>query len=240
MELGGKRALVTGGAVRIGRGIVQALAGEGVETVIHCCRSVSEAEALREEIVAGGGKAHVVCGDLDSERVCRQVVSEAQEAAGGLDLLVNNASTFALHPLRDVTEARLLNAFWSNLFAPVLLTRFFAELATSGAVVNLLDRRITSDDPACVPYLLAKKALADFTRVAAIDLAPDIRVNGVAPGAVLPPPGEDEAYLADRAGAAPLRRRCTVEDVASAVLHLLKNEAMTGQVLYIDGGQHLL
>jgi NAD(P)-dependent dehydrogenase (short-subunit alcohol dehydrogenase family) len=240
MELQGKRALVTGGAVRLGRGMVLALAGEGVETVIHCFRSVKEAVALRDGITAGGGRAHVVRGELSSEGACRQVVSEAAEAAGGLDLLLNNASTFAQHPLREVTEARLQDAFWSNLFSPVLLTRFFAERAGTGAVVNLLDRRITSHDRACVPYLLAKKALADFTRGAALDLAPGIRVNGVAPGAILPPPGEGETYLAERGGPVPLQRQCTVEDVASAVLYLLKNDAMTGQVLFVDGGQHLL
>lgn len=239
MDLEGKRALVTGGAVRLGRGIVRALAGRGVETVIHCRRSVKEAENLREDIVRKGGRAQVVCGDLASEAGCRGVMDEAVAAAGGLDLLVNNASTFETHRLPEITEPRLLEAFWPNLFAPVLLTRMFAERAGQGRVVNLLDRRITADDTTCVPYLLAKKGLAEFTRLAALELAPGIAVNAVAPGAVLPPPGEDDDYLDTHIGPAPLQRPCTVEDVASAVVNLMENDVMTGQVLYIDAGLHL-
>lgn len=239
MDLEGKRALVTGGAVRLGRGIVLALTGQGVETVIHCRRSVKEAEILREDIARKGGRAHVVCGDLASEAGCRAVVDEATAAAGGLDLLVNNASTFETHRLSETTGPRLLAAFWSNLFSPVLLTRMFAERAGRGKIVNLLDRRVTSDDTSCVPYLLAKKGLAEFTRLAAIELAPGIAVNAVAPGAILPPPGEGDDYLDTHVGPTPLQRQCTVEDIASAVIYLLRNDAMTGQVLYVDAGLHL-
>ena len=239
MDLQGKRALVTGGALRLGRAVVLALAREGVEVVIHCRRSVAEAERLRDEVAAGGGRAHVVRADLASEEACRRLVGEAVAAAGGLDILVNNASTFEQHRLAEISEPRLMTAFWSNLFAPVLLTRLFAEQAGQGRIVNLLDRRVTTHDPSCVPYLLAKKALAEFTCVAALELAPDFTVNAVAPGAILPPPGEGEDYLATRAAPVPLQRRCTVDDIGAAVLYLLGNDTVTGQILYIDGGQHL-
>jgi NAD(P)-dependent dehydrogenase (short-subunit alcohol dehydrogenase family) len=239
MDLRGKKALVTGGAVRLGQATVCALAEAGSEVVIHCRHSRAEARALRDALIGRGAGAHVVQGELSSEEACRRVVGEAEEAAGGLDILVNNASTFEQHRLREITEPRLLDAFWSNLFAPVLLTRAFAEQAGQGRIVNLLDRRVTSHDTGCVPYLLAKKALAEFTAVAALDLAPDIAVNAVAPGAILPPPGEGQDYLATRPATVPLKHQCTAEEIAAAVVYLLRNDAVTGQVLFIDGGQHL-
>jgi NAD(P)-dependent dehydrogenase (short-subunit alcohol dehydrogenase family) len=110
----------------------------------------------------------------------------------------------------------------------------------SGAIINVLDRRISSVAPDCLPYLLTKKALAEFTKSAALELAPEIIVNAVAPGAILPPPGGDEAIARELAGAAPLDHRCTPDDVARAVVSLLEAEGITGQTLFVDSGQHLV
>ena len=107
-------------------------------------------------------------------------------------------------------------------------------------MINLLDRRITSLDDSCVPYVLSKKSLAEFTRIAALELAPRITVNAVAPGAVLPPPGKGKAYLKDNAGPIPLGRLVKPEEVAAAVVFLLKSESVTGQTVFVDGGQNLL
>ena len=107
-------------------------------------------------------------------------------------------------------------------------------------MVNLLDRRITSLDTSCVPYVLSKKSLAELTKIAALDLAPRIRVNAVAPGAVLPPPGKGRAYLRDMAGPIPMGRLVKPEEIAEAVVCLLKADSVTGQILFVDGGQRLL
>ncbi len=235
-----KTALVTGGAVRIGKAIVERLVAAGFGVVIHADRSLRAATRQAESIRRDGGLAWVVCGALDSETACRAVIESAYRLAGRLDVLVNNAAVFHKDGIATVTEAVLLTEMRINCFAPVLLTRYFAERSGIGCVINLLDRRIASHDVSCVPYVLSKTALAEFTRTAALALAPRIRVNGVAPGAVLPPPGRGIAHLHDSAGPVPLKRQVTPRDVAEAVVALVRAEAITGQILFVDGGQHLL
>lgn len=240
MDLTGQTALVTGGAVRIGRAISLALARAGADVVIHHHRSAAPARALRREVEALGRRAFCVRGDLRREADVRRLVRASREKGGRLDILVNNAAVFHKDSLRAVTARKLREEFEVNLFAPLLLLRAFAEEGGGRSVVNLLDRRITSLDRECIPYVLSKMALAGATRIAALDLAPRIRVNAVAPGAILPPPGKGAKYLKDMAGPVPLRRRCAPEDVADAVLFLLQNDALTGQIIFVDGGQHLL
>lgn len=230
MKLQGQVALVTGGAVRIGAAICRALAAEGARVIIQYRRSKNEALALAKEL---GGEA--VQSDLDSETTCERLMSRA----GRLDILVNNAAVFHKDSLKTITARKLTDEFWTNLFVPMFLTREFARVAKKGAVVNLLDRRIASLDTSCSPYILSKKALAEFTKIAALDLSPGITVNGVAPGAVLPPPGKGIKYLHDHAGPVPLKRQATPREVAAAVVFLLQSDSITGQILYVDGGQNL-
>ena len=235
MLLKGKTALVTGGAVRIGRAICEALAAEGARVVIHYRSSRKEALALAKKL---GGVA--VRSNLESEEACARLMDDVYAESGRLDALVNNAAVFHKDSLRAVTAPRLGLEFWPNLFVPILLTRAFAAKTRKGAVINLLDRRITSLDTSCLPYVLSKKALAEFTRIAALELAPGIRVNGIAPGAVLPPPGKGVRYLHDKAGPMPLKKQIAPSDIADAVVFLMKNDTLTGQVMFVDGGQHLL
>jgi NAD(P)-dependent dehydrogenase (short-subunit alcohol dehydrogenase family) len=231
MNLNGKVALVTGGAARIGAAICRALAAEGACVVIQYRRSKKKALALAKEL---GGRA--VQSNLDSESACERLIARA----GKLDILVNNAAVFHKDSLKTITAWKLTDEFWLNLFAPILLTRAFAARVKKGAVVNLLDRRIASLDTSCVPYVLSKKSLAEFTKIAALELAPGIRVNAVAPGAVLPPPGKGKAYLKDHAGPIPMGRLVKAEEVADAVVFLLKSDSVTGQIVFVDGGQNLL
>jgi pteridine reductase len=230
MNLNGKVALVTGGAVRIGAAISRALAAQGARVVIHFRSSKKEALALAKEL---GGKA--VQSDLDSESACERLIARA----GRFDILVNNAAVFHKDSLKTITARKLEDEFWPNLFAPILLMRAFAAQTKRGKIVNLLDRRIASRDASCVPYVLSKKSLAEFTKIAALELAPGITVNGVAPGAVLPPPGKGIKYLHDNAGPVPLKRQVTPREVAEAVVFLLQSDSITGQIVYVDGGQNL-
>jgi pteridine reductase len=240
MQLNGRTALVTGGAVRIGRAIVEALAARGCRVVVHYHRSGAEARRLVAALRRRGGAAWAVPAALGTERAAEALMARAWRAAGQVDILVNSAAVFAKEPLRDCSEKALLAMLRPNLLAPVLLTRAFAARTRKGQVVNLLDRRIAGFETGCVPYLLSKKALAAFTGIAALELAPGIRVNGVAPGPVLPPPGKGARYLKDRAGRVPLGGRVRPEHVAQAVVALLELENVTGQILYVDGGQGLL
>ncbi|MDZ8120091.1 SDR family oxidoreductase [Pontiella agarivorans] len=227
MNLSGKRALVTGGAVRIGKAIVQALQAEGVDVVVHFFGSKQEAEMLSPFTVRAD------LGNLDE-------VSGLIEAAGPLDILINNASLFTKDTLAEAQPERALREMNVNLLAPMELTRCFAKQTTRGAVINLLDRRIRANDPAALPYSLSKKGLEELTKLTALELAPGIRVNGVAPGPILPPPGESVEHFADRAGNIPLQLFPTPENIAEAVIFLLKADFCTGQVMFVDGGQHLL
>ena len=173
MILKGKRALVTGGAVRIGRAITEALQAEGVEVVVHYLSSEEEAAAL---------SPFTIQGDLLSSEDCARMI----EDSGPLDILVNNASLFTKDRLANGFPERVQREFQVNLFAPMELTRLFAAQATEGAVINLLDRRIRANDPTCLPYSLSKKALEELTKISALELAPGIRVNAIAPGPILP------------------------------------------------------
>ncbi len=240
MNLSNQTALVTGGAVRIGAAIARALAREGVRIAVHYRNSAAEAEALCREIRAAGGAAAAVSGALDDLENCGRLIADTAAALGAPDILINNAALFHKDSFDTLDAAKLDAEFRVNLFAPLLLMQAFAAQGRHGAIVNLLDRRVVGLDPSAVPYVLAKKALAEATRLAARHWAPRIRVNGVAPGPVLPPPGEGPDYIREKAGPIPLGRSCTPEQIADAVVFLLKAESVTGQALIVDGGQHLV
>lgn len=247
MNLSGKRILVTGGAVRIGRAIVEAIVARGGVAVVHYRRSGREAEALVESLQAQGGAAFAVQAALDDAASCEQLIGEAAKTADGLDGLVNNAAVFHKDGLLDTTEAGLQSEMTINAFVPLYLTRAFARLERDakppppahGRVVNLLDRRVAGQERGAVPYLLSKKMLAEFTRLAALELAPGITVNAVAPGPVLPPPGEGPERTRELAGTTPLQMAPPPAAVADAVVWLLEADAVTGQTIFVDSGQHL-
>lgn len=247
MKLQSCKALVTGGAVRIGRSICKSLATRGCDVVVHCDRSARAAAKLAEHLENEGAHAFVVRGHLGSKKDSERIIAEAWEKAGGLDILVNNAAVFKKDTLMAVNEEEALSQLRTNLLIPIMLTRAFAERVTGaggprgkGKVINLLDRRIAGLETGCFSYALSKKMLGEFTRDAALELAPAITVNGVAPGPVLPPPIRDGRTVRDFAGFVPLKRRCTPEDVAAAVIFLLECDAITGQTIFVDGGQHLM
>ena len=232
-------ALVTGGAVRIGAAISLRLARADMLVVIHYRKSSSEAEALREEIVSAGGRAVTLQADLHSAEACAQLIQRAGAQCGHINYLVNNAAVFRRDAVRDFSIAEALEQVWLNAWAPLILTREFAHRCPpGGAVVNLLDRRIRRFDRAHFSYGVSKRLLEEFTYICALEYAPEIRINAVAPGAVLPPrrPPEEPAVSA---GAAPLGIHPSPEDIADAVHFLLTRTAVTGQMIFVDGGQHL-
>ncbi len=252
MRLAGVKVLVTGGAVRIGRAITEQLAGAGAEVVIHCNRSWEAAERLANGLRRDGATVHVVAGDLSDPSECERVIDEAHTLAGGLSALVNNASVFHKHAFAEATRAAVLAELQVNTLAPMDLTRAFVRRCgpagtvdadspwLRGKIVNLLDRRITSHETGCLPYQLSKKMLAAYTRLAALELAPGFTVNAVAPGPILPPPESPGGNVHELGGRVPLATDCTPAHVAAAVCFLLEQDVITGQVVFVDGGQHLL
>ena len=243
MKLKGKTALVTGGARRIGAALCEALAEEGCRVVIHYNRSARPAEALAARLRRNGAQAWTVAGDFRTgdyrtPRFADHVVRQAVAVAGKLDILINNAAVFDKQRLLRVTAAGLRAEWEVNLLAPLLLMRAFARRVKRGRIINLLDCRIASHQSDAVPYSLAKKSLADLTRLAALELAPGITVNGVAPGPVLT--ADTAGATRESAGPLPLKIRPSVQEVVKAVLFLLEADAITGQIVFVDSGRHLL
>ena len=220
MTLLDKVALVTGGAKRLGREIALALAGEGCDVVIHYRTARDEADALAREIRGMGRQAWCVCGDFSNAYEPAVTMRTAWDLAGWIDVLVNNASAYSHDTLADASVERMEELWRVNALAPMLLARTIAPATAEN-----------------LPYWLAKRSLADFTAAAAVDMAPRFTVNAVAPGPVLPPADTD---LSEPAGPTPLATRCLPRDVADAVLYLARAVTVTGQILYVDSGQHLL
>ncbi len=239
ISLHGKTALITGAAKRIGRATALALAEQGMRIVIHYDHSAAEAEALRDAIVAGGGTAWTIQADLGKAEDYGALIDRTLTLTGGLDALVNNASVFPPATLDDVTFADLMTNMEINAWAPFVLSRDFARRVGHGSIVNLQDSRLAGYDWKHVSYIASKEVLALFTRMTALAYAPAITVNAVAPGLILPPPGEDERFLDKLAGTVPLQRHGDAEDIAEAVVYLLRSTFITGQVLYVDGGRHV-
>ena len=174
--------------------------------VVHYRESAAEAQELRAELVARGAKAWLVKADFDDADAPARLISEALDAAGSLDILVNSASLFLPSTIQDMDFAGLTRMMQVNAWAPLALSREFARRVGRGKIVNLLDSRIAGFDAAHVAYILSKRALSVLTEMMALEFAPDITVNGVGPGLILPPPGKDEAYLDELAKGLPLKR----------------------------------
>ena len=237
-----RAALVTGGAHRIGRAIVLALARAGYAVAIHARYSRTEAEELCNKIVADGGRAGTVFGDLADPDVVAGLVSEASERVGSLTLLVNNANEFAYDDVARLDTASFDRQFAVGLRAPLFLAKTFAAQAPAdgtGSVVNLLDQRVYRQMPLFFSYGLAKSALFAATGMLAQALAPNVRVNAVAPGPTLPSEQQTAEDFARQQSALPLKRGPDPQDIAEAVLYLARARSVTGETIAVDGGQHL-
>jgi pteridine reductase len=239
-RLSGKTALVTGAARRIGRAIALALADEGVNIVVHDRRSVEQhATELCDRLRERGTTYWPVVADFDKAEDYETLISRTIETAGSLDIVINSASLFLPGALPEVGFNDLTRHIQVNAWAPFVLSREFARLVNRGKIVNLLDTKILGYDRAHVAYILSKHMLSMLTKMCALEFAPRITVNAVAPGLILPPKGKGEDYLDQLSRTVPLQRHGEPEDIAKAVLYLLTSDFVTGQVIYVDGGRHL-
>jgi pteridine reductase len=238
-----KRVLVTGSSRRLGREIALALARRGSHVAVHYNSSSEPAEALCRELKAMGVRAIPVRGDLSEEAAVGRLFHEAWAGLGGLDFLVNNASVFPSGRMDEMELSDLVPIIRVNAWAPFLLTRALWRKVRGtrrrGSVVNLLDTRLVGGDLAHSAYHLSKAMLGEMTRLMALEFAPELHVNGVAPGAVLPPEEQDETYLEALASSLPLQRRGFPSDIAEATVYLLGASFVTGQTIFVDGGRHI-
>jgi NAD(P)-dependent dehydrogenase (short-subunit alcohol dehydrogenase family) len=239
-----RAALVTGAAKRLGRAIALALAEVGFDVAVHYGRSAAEAEETAAAIRARGRRAATLRADLAREAEVTPLAAAASAALGSapLGVLVNNASVFGRDAWHDASRASWDAHIEPNLHAPFVLAQHFAKAlpaSAEGVIVNMIDQRVWSITPHFVSYTVSKAGLWTLTQSLALALAPRIRVNGIGPGPALPSPRQTPEQFARQCAATPLGRGTSPEEVARAVTAILALPAMTGQMIALDGGQHL-
>ncbi len=237
-----KTALITGAAKRVGRAIALDLAQAGYDIALHCRESAKEAEALAVEIRALGRRTAIVQADLEDEAAVETILPRAIDQLGPVTALVNNASLFVRDEAMDVTRAGWDRQLAVNLRAPFVLTQLFARLLPAdadGVVINMLDQRVWNYTPHFVSYTVSKAGLWTLTQTMALALAPRIRVNGVGPGPILPNDNQSAAQFHTHWSSLPLQRKIDPADVARTVRFLVESPALTGQMIAVDGGEHL-
>ncbi len=235
-------ALVTGAADRIGAAIAFALAMEGHAVVIHYRSGAEGAKAVRTRIRAEGGHAEIIKADLGKRAQRKMLIERAAKFFGPLTTLINNASIFEPDSARDVDETLWDSHFAIHAEAPVFLSRDFAAQLPEGIegnIINMIDERVLHPTPAFFSYYLSKSVLWTATRTLAQSLAPQIRVNAIGPGPVLPNSRQTQAEFDASVEALPLQRHAGPDAIARGILNILSMPSYTGQMLALDGGEHL-
>jgi len=247
-----KRALVTGAARRLGRAMALSLAGRGYDVAVHYSSSPDEAGEVVREIEKIGRKAIALPADLVVEEQVQSLIAQASEALGGpLNVLVNNASIFEHDDIVTADRASWDRHMEANLRAPFVLTQNFAanapepvldenaEPVAQALVVNLLDQRVRKLTPEFMSYTISKMGLWAFTQTAAMALGPKVRVNAIGPGPTLKGARQTEEHFAHQRASTLLARGANPKDVTAALNYLLDAQSVTGQLIAVDGGQHL-
>ncbi len=235
-------ALVTGAARRIGCAVALDLGRRGWGVGVHYHQSEPEALEVVRAIRAAGGRAEALPADLRDEAATGALVGRAAAALGPVTLLVNNASLFENDDVETTTRESWNAHLETNLRAPFVLSQAFARALPAGGagnIVNVLDERVWKPTPYFTSYTLSKSGLWTLTQTLALALAPHIRVNAIGPGPTLPSPRQTEAQFARQVAALPLKRGPALEEICDAVRFILAAASMTGQMIALDGGQHL-
>ena len=241
MELRGKVALVTGGGRRVGRALALALSGRGATVAVHYNESATGAREVVDAITSQKGRAAAITADLTRPDAPARLIQNVVEQLGALDVLVNSAAIMLRTPFGEVQPDAWDRIFALNLRAPFLLAQAAAThlRRARGAIINIADLAAFETWPAYIPHGLSKGGVVQMTRALARVLAPEVRVNGIAPGTVLLPENFSEKDAAHLRETKPLQGAGTPEDVASAMLFLLDADYITGETIVVDGGRHI-
>lgn len=233
--------LVTGGGARIGRAIALDLGRRGWNVAVQYRQSDQGARQVVDEICGAGAQAIALQAHLSDPDAVRSLLPRAVDGLGPVTCLVNNASVFENDTLDSVTDASWLEHMGVNTYAPLLLAQAFAaqDDVAGGNIINLLDQRVWKLTPKFLSYTVSKMGLWTLTRTLAMDLAPDVRVNAIGPGPTLPSPRQTDEQFQRQCAATPLQRGADLADICRAVRFIIETPSMTGQMIALDGGQHL-
>ncbi len=234
-----KIALITGGAKRLGRDMSLFLAKEGFDIALHYHSSSEAADKTKTDIETLGQRCLLIQGDLKHPPFYKQLIQTVYDGFGSLTLLINNASIFKKIDYRNSSEMDFNQNIDIHLKAPFFLSQTFSEKCEHGAIINILDTRVERYQTEHFVYTLTKKALKELTLLLAKTLAPKIRVNGICPGAILAPEDQGDDYLKNIAAHTPMNQPGNVTDILNAVQYLSQSNYVTGEILYVDGGERL-
>ncbi len=232
-------ALVTGSAIRLGKAIARGLAESGYNIALHYGSSQAAAEQTAEEFRSLGVQCELFPFDLLNEPDMQPLIDRVRSRFDDLSVLVNSASVYDAAPIAETTPDLFAKQFKVNFEAPYFLTQAFAKNGGSGCVINIIDNKICFNQYQYSAYLLSKKALAEFTKLAAIELAPAVRVNGIGPGVILPAGSRTSDYIQWRVQGIPVKQQGSTENISQAVNYILSNPFVNGQILFVDGGEGL-
>lgn len=233
-------ALITGGAVRLGKVFCATLANAGYNLAIHYNSSSEQAAAAGEKFRETGVNCETFQFDFSGKNDVSDLITNVRKQFPDLNVLINSASVYDQATMMETPELMLERQFKVNFQAPYLLTQAFAQQCERGNVINIIDNKIAFNQYQYSAYVLSKKSLAEFTRLAAVELAPDVRVNGIAPGVILPASVREQDYIDWRIEGIPLKQQGKTENIEQALQYLLTNDFICGQILYVDGGESLL
>jgi len=235
------KIIITGAATRMGAAIAKKLSGPGVEMIIHYNTSRTEAEKLKKELIKNKTKVYLVKGNLAKEQDLKKIIKFSKDKLKYFDCLVNNASLFENDNLKNFTSKSWGNHINVNLKAPAYLTKEFAKntRGKNNNIINIIDQRVFKLTPFFFSYTLSKTGLYTLTKTSAMELAPNVRVNGIAPGPTIKNKRQTDNHFKKQYLATPLKRQVNVKDICSAVDFFIKNISITGQVIAIDSGQSL-
>jgi len=231
--------LVTGAGTRLGSLFARHMATRGYDVALHCNHSVDAAQALAAELRAQGVQCEVFPQDFQADFDTDLYIAGIQSRFANLQCLINNASAYDAAPAAKTTRQMLETQFKVNFVTPFLLTSSFARNVGGGQVINILDNKIAFQQYQYAAYLLSKKSLAEFTKMAALEFAPAVRVNGIAPGVTLPGVTRADNYIQWRIDGIPLKKKGEDANLMAALDYLVSNEFVTGQILFVDGGESL-
>ncbi len=236
-----RKIIITGGATRMGAAIARKLSGPNKEILIHYNKSKLKAEKLKKELSYKGTKVYLVKGDLSKETDIKKIIKFAKSKLKFFDCLVNNASLFENDKLENFTLDSWSKHLRTNLRAPALLTKEFAKnvKGKNNNIINIIDQRVFKLTPYFFSYTISKTGLYTLTKTSAMSLAPNIRVNAIAPGPTIKNQRQSDKHFKKQYLATPLKRQVDVEQICNGVDFFIKNISITGQVLAIDSGQNL-